>query len=136
MRFHVTHLVTLFFAAGVAASDLLPTGCSSNGSPSSRGGGDAGPDAPADAPSLPPPPLDAGIAHPCSLPGSVQFTANGVVTVPGGQTSWPRLAFLHLPAGFCAHYYGNVGNARQLRFAPGGELFVASPTTASTGGGA
>ena len=27
-------------------------------------------------------------------------------------------------------------NARQLRFAPGGELFVASPTTGTTGGGA
>jgi glucose/arabinose dehydrogenase len=37
--------------------------------------------------------------------------------------------------GFCAHYYGTVGNARQLRFAPGGELFVASPTTGTTGGG-
>src|SRR5262249_55407429 len=35
----------------------------------------------------------------------------------------------------CVHYYGNVGNARQLRFAPGGELFVASPTTGTTGGG-
>src|SRR5262249_32668904 len=32
-------------------------------------------------------------------------------------------------------YYGTVGNARQLRFAPGGELFVASPTGGTTGGG-
>jgi glucose/arabinose dehydrogenase len=40
-----------------------------------------------------------------------------------------------LQAGFCAHYDGSVGNARQLRFAPGGELFVASPTTGTTGGG-
>src|SRR5207244_2964267 len=43
--------------------------------------------------------------------------------------------FLHLPTGFCAHYFGKVGNTRQLRFAPGGELFVASPTTGTTGGG-
>jgi glucose/arabinose dehydrogenase len=39
-----------------------------------------------------------------------------------------------LPAGFCAHYFGTVADARQLRFAPGGELFVASPTSATTGG--
>jgi len=44
------------------------------------------------------------------------------------------LSFLQLPQGFCAHYYGTVGNARQMRFAPGGELFVASPTTGTTGG--
>jgi glucose/arabinose dehydrogenase len=40
-----------------------------------------------------------------------------------------------LAAGFCAHPFANVGNTRQLRFAPGGELFVASPTTGTTGGG-
>src|SRR5947207_11625791 len=69
----------------------------------------------------------------CDLPGSVQFTTSGSVTVPGGDAS--SLSFLHLPVGFCAHTFGNVGNARQLRFAPGGELFVASPTTPTTDGG-
>ncbi len=79
---------------------------------------------------------DGSILNPCQLPGSVQFTAAGTVTVAGGGASWPSLAFLKLPVGFCAHYYGTVGNARQMRFAPGGELFVASPTTGTTGGGA
>ena len=78
---------------------------------------------------------DGGIVHPCQLPGSVQFTSSGAVTLPGGSASWPTLSFLHLPVGFCAHYFGTVGNARQLRFAPGGEAFVASPTASTTGGG-
>ncbi len=78
---------------------------------------------------------DAAIPHPCTLPGTVQFTSTGTVTVPGAPASAPSLAFLHLPVGFCAHYFGTVGNARQMRFAPGGELFVASPTTGTTGGG-
>jgi glucose/arabinose dehydrogenase len=78
---------------------------------------------------------DSGIANPCTLPGSVQFTATGTVVVPGAPSP-VDLSFLQLPAGFCAHYYGKVGNARQLRYAPGGELFVASPTGLTTGGGA
>jgi glucose/arabinose dehydrogenase len=64
----------------------------------------------------------------------VQFTASGVVVVPGGSSP-VDLSYLHLPSGFCAHYFGTVGNTRQLRFAPGGELFVASPTGLTTGGG-
>jgi glucose/arabinose dehydrogenase len=52
-----------------------------------------------------------------------------------GGPSGGDLNFLRIPTGYCAHYFGNVGNARQLRFAPSGELFVASPTTATTGGG-
>ncbi len=103
---------------------------------------DAGIDAPVDAPAdvsydvqiFPEP--DASLQHPCDLPGSLQFLLNGTQTVPGGSPTAPSLAFLHLPPGFCAHYYGTVGNARQLRFAPGGELFVASPVTTTTGGGA
>jgi len=76
----------------------------------------------------------ASSQHFCDLPGSLRFTAAGSSVVPGADAS--KLAFLTLPAGFCAHAFGNVGNARQLRFAPGGELFVASPTTSTTGGGA
>jgi len=74
--------------------------------------------------------------HFCDLPGSVQTTANGLVVVAGGPTGTPDLSFLHLPIGFCAHFFASIGNTRQLRFAPGGELFVASPTTATSGGGA
>jgi glucose/arabinose dehydrogenase len=77
--------------------------------------------------------VDAAIAHPCSLPGSVQHTATGVVVVPGG--TGPDLSWVNIPTGFCVHYYGTVDNVRQLRFAPGGELFVTSPTTGTTGGG-
>ncbi|MEO8605769.1 MAG: hypothetical protein ABI629_24585 [bacterium] len=71
----------------------------------------------------------------CNLPGSLQFSGPGVAVVPGGPEGVPNLNFLTLPVGFCAHYYGNVGNVRQLRFAPGGELFVASPTKFTTGNG-
>lgn len=78
---------------------------------------------------------DSGIAHPCQLPGTVQYTSSGTTVVGGGATP-AQLAFLHLPAGFCAHYYGNVGNARQIRIAPSGEAFVTSPTNPTTGGGA
>src|SRR5262249_8861619 len=74
------------------------------------------------------------IGHFCKLPGSVQFTANGVNVVAGGPAS-PDLTWMKLPEGFCVHFYATVGNARQIRFAPGGDLFVASPTTLTTGAG-
>ncbi len=69
----------------------------------------------------------------CTFPGSIQFTDAGKVVVPGGDTS--SISFVNLPKGFCAHAFGTVPNARQIRFAPGGELFVASPTGLTTGGG-
>jgi len=72
--------------------------------------------------------------HFCDLPGSVRTTADGLVVVPGGPADAPDLSFLHLPVGFCAHFFAKVGNARKLVFAPSGELFVASPTTTTTGG--
>jgi glucose/arabinose dehydrogenase len=73
--------------------------------------------------------------HFCDLPGSLRFTDDGQRTqIPGGPSPG-SLAFLTLPPGFCAHPFANIGNTRQLRFAPGGELFVASPTTSTTGGG-
>ncbi|HEY2516360.1 MAG TPA: hypothetical protein VGI39_36060 [Polyangiaceae bacterium] len=120
----------------LAAFPLFSFACTSSHDSGPKG--DAGGDAtvPLDASDD----VDSGpssaLSHPCNLPGAIQFTANGPVTVPGGSTSWSNLSFLTLPAGFCAHYFGNVGNARQLRFAPGGELFVGSPTTSTTGGGA
>jgi glucose/arabinose dehydrogenase len=72
----------------------------------------------------------------CKLPGSYQFTANGVVKIPGAPMNAADLSYLKLPQGFCAHWFAHIGNARQLRFAPSGELFVASPTRGTTGGGA
>ena len=85
-------------------------------------------------PAATPTPVSTAVRF-CDLPGSVQTTANGLVVVAGGPAGTPDLSFLHLPIGFCAHFFANIGNARQLRFAPGGELFVASPTTATSGGG-
>jgi glucose/arabinose dehydrogenase len=78
------------------------------------------------------PPVDAGPF--CNLPGSIQYTSGGVVVVPGGQSS-VDLSYLQVPEGFCVHFFANVGNPRQLRFAPSGELFVASPTTGTTSNG-
>jgi hypothetical protein len=72
----------------------------------------------------------------CALPGSVVFTPQGPEVVPGSDASTPSLDWLNLPVGFCAHFFATVPNARQLRVAPDGHLFVASPTTGTTGGGA
>jgi glucose/arabinose dehydrogenase len=119
---------------------------------------DATPDVetPSDADAGPPFDPDAPYPHFCDLPGSVVFTANGRMTVPDGTSEEacrttagmpppPWWCFLHLPAGYCAHFFGNIaslartgsfgGNVRQLRFAPNGDLFVASPTQGTTGGG-
>jgi glucose/arabinose dehydrogenase len=38
--------------------------------------------------------------------------------------------------GFCAHYFANVPHNRQLRFAPDGDLFAASPSSNTPGGSA
>ncbi len=114
---------------GIAALGLLavPAACSRTGTQPEV---DASTDGSTDE-GVPP----DGIPNPCSLPGSIQYTNSGTTVVPGGMADAPDLSFLHLPAGFCAHYFGTVANVRQLRFAPGGELFVASPTTLTTGGG-
>jgi glucose/arabinose dehydrogenase len=70
----------------------------------------------------------------CQLPGSIVTTASGVSRVPGG-VAVPDVSYVQVPAGFCVHYYAVVPVARQLAFAPGGELFVASPSTVTAGGG-
>jgi glucose/arabinose dehydrogenase len=116
--------------------------CSTSGTVLPQDGGaldgtvkaDAARDAVADRP-LPPdidakPPAGAF----CALPGSVVFTASGPEIIPGGDSSAPSLGWLTLPTGFCAHYFGTVQMARQLRFAPDGRLFVASPHYGTTGG--
>src|ERR1700733_11239586 len=108
MRRALPLLFTAGLLPGLAA--LLIAGCPSNNPSSSAagssgtGGQDAGPEGPGMMP-------EGGIANPCSLPGSVLFTASGTIQLPGGSSSWPSLSFLHLPAGFCAHYYGTVPNA-------------------------
>jgi glucose/arabinose dehydrogenase len=71
----------------------------------------------------------------CDLPGSVRYLEGGVEVVPGGPEDTPDLRFINAPTGFCVHFFARVGKPRALRFAPGGELFVASPTTITAGGG-
>jgi glucose/arabinose dehydrogenase len=78
--------------------------------------------------------FDAGGRTGCELPGSWVNDSTGVHVVPG-STDLTDLSWLTIPQGFCAHHFANVPNARQIRFAPGGELFVASPVAATTGGG-
>jgi glucose/arabinose dehydrogenase len=112
----------------VTAVNNAVRGCPATPAPTTSGAPTATP-----TPSATPSPT--GPAHFCDLSGSMQMTAEGPVVLPGGPANAPDLRFLNLPVGFCAHFYANVGNARQLRFAPGGELFVASPTTGTTGGG-
>lgn len=91
-------------------------------------------------------PYDGGsIDDPCTLSGSWVHDSTGMhligndpadaVGAPSGAHDTYPGSWLQLPEGFCAHHYANVPNARQLRFAPGGELFVASPTKGTTGGG-
>lgn len=74
-------------------------------------------------------------AHFCELPGSVVFDGAGRHVVGGNDASPTPLPWLTLPSGFCAHHYATVATARQIRFAPGGELFVASPSKSTVGGG-
>jgi glucose/arabinose dehydrogenase len=77
---------------------------------------------------VPPPATDF-----CGLPGSVVFTGDTVITIPSTKNA-PDISWVNLPNGFCAHYYSNVDAARQIRVAPGGELFVASPSLSTAGG--
>jgi glucose/arabinose dehydrogenase len=94
---------------------------------------------PADPPRDAAPPVEAHVTHDaaafgafCRLPGSYVNVDGSLAIVAGGKG--PDLRWLTVPPGFCAHYYGNVTETRLLRFAPNGDLFVASPSTACAGG--
>lgn len=63
----------------------------------------------------------------CTLPDSIIWTDGGPGIVPGADASTPDMSWLKVPDGFCTHYFATVHQTRQLRFAPGGDLFVASP---------
>src|SRR5579883_964323 len=76
-----------------------------------------------------PPPMGAF----CSLPGSVIWTSMGYGIMPGGPPNMPDMTWLQAPAGFCVHYFATVPEARQLRVAPGGDVFVASPSQGCPG---
>jgi glucose/arabinose dehydrogenase len=70
----------------------------------------------------------------CGSPGTWVTTAQGPEVIPDPAHPFVDLSWLTLPQGFCAHFFATVPTSRQLRFAPGGDLFVASPTTPTTGG--
>ncbi|HYD48441.1 MAG TPA: hypothetical protein VEB21_08845 [Terriglobales bacterium] len=86
-------------------------------------------------PTLDPHHTPTPVEHFCDLPGSVRFTAAGRVVVPSTPGPSTDLTFLQLPVGFCAGYFTTVPNPRELKFAPSGELFVASPSRITAGGG-
>lgn len=72
----------------------------------------------------------------CARPGAWVHDDAGyheVTQADGGRAG--ALRWLAFPAGFCVHPFGVVGNVRQIRFAPGGELFAASPTAGTTSSG-
>jgi glucose/arabinose dehydrogenase len=70
----------------------------------------------------------------CKLPGSVIWADGGPGLVPGEDASTPDMSWLKVPDGFCTHFFATVHQTRQLRFAPGGDLFVASPGWFTAGG--
>jgi glucose/arabinose dehydrogenase len=76
----------------------------------------------------------------CALGGSIISTALGDYIMPDEDGStpdaspMPDLTWLTVPVGFCVHYFGNIPHNRQLRFAPDGDLFGASPSTGTAGG--
>lgn len=77
---------------------------------------------------------DANVPTFCELPGSIVSEGSTNRIVPGAK-GLPSLSWLTIPKGFCAHFFAIAPNARSLRFAPGGELFVTSPSRGTTGGG-
>jgi len=88
-----------------------------------------------DIPEVAPPPFDGPLPDTyCNLPGSLLYGPGGARSVVAGGKGAPSLAWLKLPDGFCAHYFAHVPATRQVRIAPGGELFVASPSTPTAGG--
>lgn len=81
---------------------------------------------------LPPPSVIP--SGPCGLPGSVVWEAHGPTRVPGGSSK-PDISWMKLPVGFCAHAYATLPHVRQVKVAPSGELFAASPSQLTAGGG-
>jgi len=82
---------------------------------------------------LPPPSVTPD--GPCGLPGSIIWETSGPTQVPGGQATAPDVSWMKLPVGFCAHFYATVPHVRQVKVAPSGELFAASPSQSTAGGG-
>jgi glucose/arabinose dehydrogenase len=115
-------LVLLAFAPAAVLSD-----CSSD-----HATGDAGVDTglvASDAKPTPAPRHDGPTTLFSELPGTLCFAAGGKRSLVSGGRQAPSLTWLTLPEGFCVHYFAHVPTTRQMRVAPGGEIFVASPST-------
>jgi glucose/arabinose dehydrogenase len=135
-RFNPTHLLRVRAPLFVAVFAVVPAWIfASCGNTGTGPGGDAS-TVSRMAPEVIPIPYDGPNAPTyCDLPGSLIFGTNNTTTlIAGGKSAAPSLNWLTLPQGFCAHYFGHVATARQMRFAPGGELFVASPSQPTAGG--
>ena len=125
----------------IVAAALPMTACTSDGAEAPRGDGGLRDATVNDAPvstvprdALPPLDSDAMLEGSyCALPGSLVGTAQGMAVVPGGDPSLPKLSWLTVPAGFCVHHFANVAETRQLRVSPSGDVFAASPATATAG---
>jgi glucose/arabinose dehydrogenase len=68
-----------------------------------------------------------------TVPGVLIHDDAGLHVMPG-DAGQQDLKWLTIPYGYCALHYATVDNARQIRFAPGGELFVASPSQVAPSG--
>lgn len=131
-------LLGLGFCGTVAG--LPVASCTGNGDDSDTSRTDAGAKPIVDA--RPTGTRDAQILSPdamapgsyCALPGSRVATPGGMAVVAGGDPSLPDLSWLTVQQGFCLHHFANLPETRQLRVAPGGDLFVASPSVATAGG--
>jgi hypothetical protein len=126
-------------AARVVFVAIPPVISGACGAEQGANAGDAGADRmvtkDADTPEVRPPPFDGPTAPTfCDLPGSLIFGTHGTTLIAEGNAAAPSLTWLTLPPGFCVHYFAHVNLTRQIRFAPGGELFVASPSTPTAGG--
>jgi len=115
---------------------LLAACASACFSPPPGGSPDGGIDVDASSPDVA---LDAIVPPPpgsfCALAGSRVSVAGTTLVIPAPKgVSEPDLSFMHLPDGFCVHYFATVAMARAIRFAPGGELFVAAPGQPVAGG--
>src|ERR1041385_4052210 len=69
----------------------------------------------------------------CTLPGTFVHDGSDRYHIKGGP-SGPRLDWLTVPDGFCEHYFDTVASARPIKFAPSGEVYVASPSRRPAGG--
>jgi glucose/arabinose dehydrogenase len=142
MRSRVELFCLVCFGSAAVFSSVPSCSTKTENAPAPDGGGEAGGDVTVLDSKPVPDVIQGDVPMPpagtfCSLPGSVVWGDGGVYgVVPGGPMGLDStLTWLGLPSGFCAHYFTTVHAARQVRIAPGGDVFVASPSQSTPGGG-